>query len=82
MDAASHSVLRCAALIRSTPFTLGYVSLGAAQQFSLSFASMVNKAGNVVSADALTVRSAILDYANTFTVRLANTFIDAAGLQS
>ncbi len=71
-----------AAAVQNTPNSLGYVELDYAIANNITFAKMVNKAGNTVTANAQTLASAMNDFANTFTDKLTNTIVDAPGAQS
>jgi phosphate transport system substrate-binding protein len=68
-----------AAAIQNTPNSLGYVELSYAVENKLSYASQVNKAGKVVSANSTGVASAISDFAGTFNEKLTATIVDGGG---
>lgn len=73
-----------AALVVSTPNSIGYVELAYALSNSLSFASMINKAGQTVVANGASVNSAMADFANAFdnNPQLTATIVDAPGTGS
>jgi phosphate transport system substrate-binding protein len=68
-----------AAAVINTTNSLGYVELSYAIANNLSKASLVNKAGKVVVANAASVESAMTDFANAFDAKLNATIVDAAG---
>lgn len=65
-----------AAVVISTPNSIGYVELAYALSNGMSFASMVNKAGKTVVANGDSVKSAMADFASTFTDKLTNNIQD------
>jgi phosphate ABC transporter phosphate-binding protein len=73
-----------AALVLATPNSIGYVELAYAISNSLSYASMVNKAGNLVVASGASVNSAMADFSTAFdnNPQLTATIIDAPGANS
>lgn len=71
-----------AASVLNTPNSIGYVELSYALSNSINFASLVNKAGKVVVANADSLAAAITDFAGTFTDKLTNTIVDAPGAGS
>jgi phosphate transport system substrate-binding protein len=71
-----------AAAVINTPNSIGYVELAYAISNSMSYASMVNKAGNSVVANAASLNSAMSDFANGFTDKLTATIVDAPGAGS
>ena len=71
-----------AGAVLNTPNSIGYVELNFALANSISFADMINKAGNKVTANAASLASAMADFANAFTDKLTNTIVDAPGAQS
>ncbi len=68
-----------AAAVINTKNSIGYVELSYAISNSLSKASLVNKAGKTVVADAASVESAMSDFANAFDDKLNATIVDGAG---
>jgi len=71
-----------AGAVLNTPNSIGYVELNFALANSISFADMINKAGNKVTANAASLASAMADFATTFTDKLTNTIVDAPGKES
>jgi phosphate transport system substrate-binding protein len=73
-----------AALVVSTPNSIGYVELAYALSNSLPFASLVNKAGQTVVANGDSVNSAMADFAAAFdnNPKLTATIVDAPGAGS
>ncbi len=71
-----------AAAVQNTPNSIGYVELSYALSNSIPYASIVNKAGNPVVANADSLNSAMADFANSFTDKLTNTIVDAPGANS
>jgi phosphate transport system substrate-binding protein len=71
-----------AGAVLNTPNSIGYVELNFALANSISFADMVNKAGNKVKANAASLASAMADFATAFTDKLTNTIVDAPGAGS
>jgi len=71
-----------AAAVQNTPNSIGYVELSYAIANKIAYAQMVNKAGNVVTANADSLASAMNDYADTFTDKLTNTIVDGPGANS
>jgi phosphate transport system substrate-binding protein len=65
-----------AAVVISTPNSIGYVELAYALSNGMSFAQMVNQAGKTVTANGDSVKSAMADFANTFTDKLTNNIQD------
>ncbi len=70
------------AAVQNTPYSIGYVELSYAIANKISFANMVNQAGNTVTADAQSLQSAMNDFANSFTPQLTNIIVDGAGANS
>jgi len=68
-----------AANVISTSNSIGYVELSFAISNKLAYASIVNKAGKTVVANAASVESAMNDFATAFTDRLTATIVDGAG---
>jgi phosphate transport system substrate-binding protein len=73
-----------AALVVSTPNSIGYVELAYALSNSLPYASMVNKAGNTVVANGASVESDMADFATAFdnNPKLTATIVDGPGANS
>ena len=71
-----------AAAVQNTPNSLGYVELSYAVANKITFAQMVNKAGNTVTADAETLQSAMADFAGSFSDRLTTNIVDGEGADS
>jgi phosphate transport system substrate-binding protein len=71
-----------AAGVQNTPNSIGYVELSYAIANKIAYANMINKAGNMVTANADSLASAIADFANTFTDKLTNTIVDGPGTKS
>jgi phosphate transport system substrate-binding protein len=68
-----------AAAVINTANSIGYTELSFALSNGLPFASIVNKAGKTVNADAASVESAMSDFANGFSDKLTATIVDAPG---
>ena len=68
-----------AAAVLNTPNSIGYVELSFATANSIASAKLVNKAGKTVNANAASLTSAIIDFANTFSDKLTNTIVDGPG---
>lgn len=71
-----------AAAVQNTPNSIGYVELSFAISNKITYADMINKAGNKVTANADSLASAMNDFANTFTDKLTNIIVDGAGANS
>jgi phosphate transport system substrate-binding protein len=71
-----------AAAVISTPNSIGYVELSYAISNKMSMASLVNKAGTTVVANADSVASAMSDFANAFSDKLTATIVDGEGANS
>jgi phosphate transport system substrate-binding protein len=71
-----------AAAVQNTPDSIGYVELSFAIANNITFADMINKAGNKVTANADTLASAMNDFAGNFTDQLTNTIVDGPGANS
>jgi phosphate transport system substrate-binding protein len=71
-----------AAVVINTSNSIGYVELSFAISNNLSYASLVNKAGKTVVANAASVESAMSDFANSFDAKLTVTIVDAPGAGS
>ncbi len=73
-----------AALVVSTPNSIGYVELAYAISNSLPYASLVNKAGQTVVANGASLESAMADFATAFdnNPKLTATIVDAPGTGS
>jgi phosphate transport system substrate-binding protein len=68
-----------AASVINTANSIGYVELSFAISNSLSYASIVNKAGKTVVPNAKSVESAMTDFATAFDAKLTATIVDGAG---
>ncbi len=71
-----------AAAVQNTPNSIGYVELSYAVANKITFAQMINKAGNTVTADAESLQSAMSDYAGDFTAKLTNIIVDGPGAKT
>lgn len=71
-----------AAAVQNTPNSIGYVELSFAVSNKITFAKMKNAAGNVVTADADTLQSAMNDFAGGFSDKLTTTIVNGKGAQS
>lgn len=68
-----------AAAVINTPNSIGYVELSYAISNGMSQASLVNKAGKTVVANAESVASDMGDFANAFDAKLTATIVDGEG---
>ncbi|MHB8779130.1 MAG: phosphate ABC transporter substrate-binding protein PstS, partial [Anaerolineales bacterium] len=71
-----------AASVINTANSLGYVELSYAVSNGLSYADMINKAGEKVSADADSVAAAMAAFADAFDDKLTANIVDADGAGS
>ncbi len=71
-----------AAAVISTPNSIGYVELSYAISNSMSYASLINKAGKTVVASADSLNAAMTDFAGAFSAKLTATIVDAPGAGS
>ncbi len=71
-----------AAAVQNTPDSIGYVELSYAIANKITFANLINKAGNKVTANADSLASAMNDFSNTFTDKLTNIIVDGPGTNS
>jgi phosphate transport system substrate-binding protein len=71
-----------AAAVINTPNSIGYVELSYAISNNMSYASMINKAGKTVVANAASLNSAMSDFAGAFSDKLTATIVDAPGAGS
>jgi phosphate transport system substrate-binding protein len=71
-----------AAAVQNTPNSLGYVELQYAVANQITFAQMINKAGNTITANAESLQSAMSDFAETFTDKLTNIIVDGEGAKT
>ncbi len=71
-----------AAAVINTPNSIGYVELSYAVTNNMAYASMVNKAGKTVVADAASLNAAMSDFAGAFSDKLTATIVDAPGTAS
>jgi phosphate transport system substrate-binding protein len=70
------------AAVQNTSSSIGYVELSYALANKITFADMINKAGNKVTANAETLQSAMNDFANSFTPQLTNIIVNGSGANS
>jgi phosphate transport system substrate-binding protein len=70
------------AAVQNTPDSIGYVELSYAVANNITFADMINRAGNKVTANADSLQSAMNDFANSFTPQLTNVIVDGPGANS
>ncbi len=68
-----------AAAVQNTPNSIGYVELSYAVQNNIIFASLVNKAGKTVKANAASTQAAMADFADKFTPKLTAVIVDGPG---
>jgi phosphate transport system substrate-binding protein len=68
-----------AAAVINTPNSIGYVELSYAISNKMSAASLVNKAGKTVVANAESVAADMSDFATAFDAKLTATIVDGAG---
>jgi len=68
-----------AAAVLATPNSIGYVELDYAIANSITYAQLINKAGNTVTANAASLASAMSDFANSFTDKLTNVIVNGPG---
>ncbi|MGB7540376.1 MAG: phosphate ABC transporter substrate-binding protein PstS [Anaerolineales bacterium] len=71
-----------AAAVINTPNSIGYVELSYALSNNMAYASLVNKAGKTVVANAASLNSAMSDFAGAFSDKLTATIVDAPGAGS
>jgi phosphate transport system substrate-binding protein len=72
-----------AVAVQNTPYAIGYVELSYAVANKITFADMVNQAGQTVKANAESLASAMTDYGDKFTDRLTiNLISNGAGEKS
>jgi phosphate transport system substrate-binding protein len=71
-----------AAAVQNTPNSIGYVELSYAIANNMLNASLINKAGKTVKANAESLASAMNDFANNFDARLTNTIVDGTSAAS
>ncbi|MFN2297316.1 MAG: phosphate ABC transporter substrate-binding protein PstS [Anaerolineales bacterium] len=71
-----------AAAVLNTPNSIGYVELSYAVSNKMAYASIINKAGNTVTASADSLGAAMSDFADGFSDRLTATIVDAPGADS
>jgi phosphate transport system substrate-binding protein len=71
-----------AAAVQNTPNSIGYVELSYAIANKIAYATMINKAGNSVKANADSLASEMNDFANNFTDKLTNVIVDGPGTNS
>ncbi len=68
--------------VQSTPYSIGYVELAYAKSNNIPMATMINAAGNDVTANAGTMQDAMAAFANAFDKRLTAQIVDAPGEKS
>jgi phosphate transport system substrate-binding protein len=68
-----------AGAVLNTPNSIGYVELSFAVANNIPNATVVNKAGKPVKANADSLASAMNDFASSFSDKLTNTIVDAPG---
>lgn len=68
-----------AAAVQNTPNSIGYVELSFAVANKIPFARMVNKSGNVVTANADSLQSAMNDFAGSFSDKLTADIVNGGG---
>jgi phosphate transport system substrate-binding protein len=68
-----------AAAIQNTPYAIGYVEYSYATANNLPLAQMVNKAGKTVTASPDSVKSAMTDFASSFTPQLTAVIVNGGG---
>ncbi len=71
-----------AAAVINTPNAIGYVELSYAISNGMTYASMINKAGKTVVANAASLNAAMSDFAGAFSDKLTATIVDASGAGS
>jgi phosphate transport system substrate-binding protein len=71
-----------AAAVINTPNAIGYVELSYAISNGMTYASMINKAGKIVVANAASLNAAMSDFAGAFSDKLTATIVDASGAGS
>jgi phosphate transport system substrate-binding protein len=71
-----------AAAVQNTANSIGYVELSYAVSNKITFAQMINQAGNTVTADAASLQSAMADFAGSFSDRLTTDIVDGSGAGS
>jgi phosphate transport system substrate-binding protein len=68
-----------AGAVLNTPNSIGYVELNYATANKMNMASLVNKAGKTVVANAASIASDMADYKDAFTDKLTAKIVDGAG---
>jgi phosphate transport system substrate-binding protein len=71
-----------AAAVINTPNSIGYVELSYAISNGMAYASLINKAGRTVAADAASLNAAMSDFSGAFSDKLTATIVDAPGAGS
>jgi phosphate transport system substrate-binding protein len=71
-----------AAAVINTPNAIGYVELSYAISNGMAYASLINKAGQTVVANADSLNAAMSDFAGAFSDKLTATIVDAPGAGS
>lgn len=70
------------AAIQNTPNSIGHIELSYAIANKITYARMVNRAGNVVTANADSLAAAMDDFKDAFTPELTAVIVDAPGERS
>lgn len=71
-----------AAAVQNTPNSIGYVELSFAIANKITYADMIDKAGNKITANADSLASAMNDFSSTFTDKLTNNIVNGSGAKS
>jgi phosphate transport system substrate-binding protein len=71
-----------AAAVINTPNSLGYTEISFAKSNGLTFADLINKAGQKVTADAESIAADMSDFAQAFDDKLTATIVDGEGAGS
>lgn len=71
-----------AGAVKNTPNSIGYVELSYAISNNIPYAQMINKAGEVVTANAESLAAAMSDFEDAFDERLTATIVDGPGKNS
>jgi class 3 adenylate cyclase/ABC-type phosphate transport system substrate-binding protein len=66
-------------LVTSFPYSIGYISLAEAVDMDMSYAYLINKAGNVIRPTRQSVQSAMDDFIGSFDKHFTTSIIDAPG---
>jgi phosphate transport system substrate-binding protein len=71
-----------AAAVQNTPNSIGYVELSYAIANKITYADMINKSGNKVTANAESLQSAMSDFSGSFSDKLTTDLIDGPGTKT